>query len=121
MAALPKAEAEYTAVAKPCKEPIWLKGMIIELRDKQETTAVYCDSQSPIHISKNQRHHEKTKYIHIKLHFVRLAAKLLKIYTKENLIDILTKAVPSAKFNLCMSLIGFYRFQKALNVEKESF
>ena len=85
-------EAEYTTAAEALKEAIWLKGMITELGAKQESVAVYSDSQSAIHLSKNQSHHKKTKYIDVKLHFVRLevsrgAVKLLKIHTEENPAD----------------------------------
>ncbi|KAH9754460.1 hypothetical protein KPL71_015451 [Citrus sinensis] len=112
--ALSTTEAEYTAAAEALKEAIWLKGMIIELGAEQDSVEVYCDSQSAIHLSKNQTHHEKTKHIDVKLHFVRLevsrgAIKLLKINTEENPADMLTKAVPSAKFNLCMNLAGICR------------
>ncbi|KAK9229519.1 hypothetical protein WN944_022482 [Citrus x changshan-huyou] len=103
------AEAEYTAAAEALKKAIWLKGMITELGAKQESVTVYSDSQSAIHLSKNQSHHEKTKHIDVKLHFVRLkvsrgAVKLLKIHTEENPADMLTKVVPTAKFILCMNL-----------------
>ncbi|KAH9767170.1 hypothetical protein KPL71_011175 [Citrus sinensis] len=70
--ALSTTEAEYTAAAEAFKEAIWLKGMVSELGAKQETVEVYCDSQSAIHLSKNQTHHERTKHIDVKLHFVRL-------------------------------------------------
>ncbi|KAH9679108.1 reverse transcriptase Ty1/copia-type domain-containing protein [Citrus sinensis] len=96
------------------KEAIWLKGMVTELGAEQDSVEVYCDSQSAIHLSKNQTHHEKTKHIDVKLHFVRLevsrgAVKLLKINTEENPADMLTKAVHSAKFNICMNLAGICR------------
>ena len=59
---------------------------------------MYCDSQIAIHLSKSQAHHEKTKHLDVRLHFVRLevskgAVKMLKINTKENPTDMLTKAV----------------------------
>lgn len=60
---------------------------------------MYCDNQSAIHLSKSQAYYEKTKHIDVRLHFVRLevskgAVKMLKINTKENPTDMLTKAVP---------------------------
>ena len=112
--ALSATEAEYTAAAKAFKEAIWLKDMTAELGAKQETVTVYSDNQSVIHPSKNQSHHEKTKHIDVKLHFVRLevsrgAMKLLKIHTEENPTDMLTKVVPTAKFIICMNLAGICR------------
>ncbi|KAH9750881.1 Integrase catalytic domain-containing protein [Citrus sinensis] len=108
-------EAEYTAAVEAFKEAIWLKGMTTKLGAKQETVTIYSDSQSAIHLSKNQSHHEKTKHIDVKLHFVRLevsrgAVKLLKIHTEENPANMLTKVVPTAKFILCMNLAGICKF-----------
>ena len=88
--------------------------MVTELGAEQDSVEVHCDSHSAIHLSKNQTHHEKTKHIDVKLHFVRLkvskgALKLLKINTEENPTNMLTKAITSAKFNLCMNLAGICR------------
>ena len=76
--------------------------------------AVHCDSQSVISLCKNQMHHEKTKHIDIKLHFVRLevskgVVKLLKIHTDDNIADMLTKVVPVAKLEFCINLAGICR------------
>ena len=108
-------EAEYTAAAEAFTAAIWLKAMTTKLEAKQEYVTVYSDNQSAIHLSKNQSHHKKTKHIDVKLHFVRLevskgAVKLLKIHTKENPTDMLTKVVPTAKFILYMNLAGICRF-----------
>ena len=65
MVALSTTETEYTAAAEALKEAIWLKGMTTELGAKQESVIVYSDSQSAIHLSKNQSHHEKTKHIDV--------------------------------------------------------
>ena len=63
--ALSTTEAEYTAAAEAFKEAIWLKGMTSKLGAKRESVTVYSDSQSAIHLSKNQSHHEKTKHIDV--------------------------------------------------------
>ncbi|KAH9686286.1 hypothetical protein KPL70_014312 [Citrus sinensis] len=106
--ALSTTEAEYTAAAEAIKEAIWLRGMVTELGFEQKQITVHCDSQSAICLSKNQIHHEKTKHIDIKLHFVRLeiskgVIKLAKIHTDSNIADMLTKAVPGAKFEFCLN------------------
>lgn len=104
-------EAEYTAAAEAVKESIWLRGMVTELGFKQEQVLVHCDNHSAICLSKNQVHHERTKHIDIKLHFLRLevskgVVKLEKIHTDDNLADFLTKAVPGAKFEFCLKSAG---------------
>ena len=113
--ALSTTEAEYTAAAEAFKEAIWLKGMVSELGAKQETIKIYCDSQGAIHLSKNQTHHKRTKHIDVKLYFIRLEVskgtmKMLKVHTDQNPADMLTKAVPSVKFNFCLSLAGICSF-----------
>ena len=69
--ALSTTEAEYTAATEAVKEALWLKGLVTELGLHQKSVSVYCDSSSAIHLSKNPAHHEKTKHINIKLHFIR--------------------------------------------------
>ncbi|KAH9648835.1 hypothetical protein KPL70_025759 [Citrus sinensis] len=106
--ALSTTEAEYTTAADAIKEAIWLKGMVTDLGYEQRQITVHCDSQSAICLSKNQIHHEKTKHIDIKLHFVRLevskgVVKLVKIHTDDNVADMLTKALPGAKFEFCVN------------------
>ena len=107
-------EAEYIAVAEAIKEAIWLKGMLKELSIDQRSIMINCDSQSAICLSKNQTHHEKTKHINIKMHFIRLevlraTVKLQKIHTDKNIADMLTKPVTTAKFKLCIELAGICR------------
>lgn len=109
--ALSTTEAEYTAAAEAIKEAIWLKGMLKELGVNQRSVVIHCDSQSAICLSKNQTHHERTKHIDIKVHFIRLEVSkatvmLQKIHTDDNAADMLTKAVPEAKFKFCLDLAG---------------
>lgn len=99
---------------KPSRKLFGFKGLITELGFEQKHITVFCDSQSVICLSKNQIHHERTKHIDIKLHFIRLevskgVVKLLKIHTNDNLADMLTKPVPGAKFEFCLSSTGISR------------
>ena len=55
--------------------------------------------------------HERTKHIDVRYHFIRGVIakgdiKVCKINTRDNPIDMLTKLVPGAKFELCSSLVG---------------
>ncbi|XP_052295398.1 secreted RxLR effector protein 161-like [Citrus sinensis] len=107
--ALSTIEAKCIVAAEAVKEAIWLKGMLKELGVDQRSIMINCDSQSAICLSKNQTHHEMTKHIDIKLHFIRLevlraTVKLQKIHTDKNVADILTKPVTTAKFKLCLEL-----------------
>lgn len=55
-----------------------------------------------------------TKHIDVKLYFIRLEVskgiiQLLKIHTSNNIVDMLTKSIPSVKFELCLDLADIYR------------
>ena len=56
--------------------------------------------------------HERTKHIEIRYHFIRDVIarggviKVCKINTRDNPADMMTKPIPTAKFELCSSLVG---------------
>jgi len=54
------------ALAKGVKEGIWLKRLIDDMGMNSEITTVFCDSQSVIHLSKNQAFHVITKRIDLR-------------------------------------------------------
>ncbi|KAK9200145.1 hypothetical protein WN944_015341 [Citrus x changshan-huyou] len=94
--ALSTTEAEYMAITEAVKEAIWLQGLLENLGLAQEHINVYCDSQSAIHLTKNQVYHARTKHIDVRFHFVREIVNegkilLQKIKTVENAADMLTK------------------------------
>ena len=95
------------------KEAIWLRGLVNELGLTQKVLTVFCDSQSAIHLTKNNRYHDKTKHINIKHHFIRdvvVVGEIMveKIHTSENPADMLTKPLPITKFEHCLDLVGLY-------------
>ncbi|CAA7036548.1 unnamed protein product [Microthlaspi erraticum] len=109
--ALSTTEAEYMALTSATKEAIWLKGICEELGFDAGAVMIHCDSQSALALAKNAVHHERTKHIATKFHFIRdIVAdgiiKLYKIHTSRNPADFLTKALPGPKFELCRDL-GF--------------
>ena len=70
-----------------------------------------CDSQSAIHLAKNQVHHARTKHIDVRYHFVRDVIEegsisLIKVHTNENPSDMLTKVVSGSKFQHCLELVS---------------
>ncbi len=109
--ALSSTEAEYMAVTEAVKEAIWLQGLVTDLGFEQQEVTVYCDSQSAIHLAKNQVYHSRTKHIDVRFHFVREILeeddiKLQKIGTEDNPADMLTKVVTGIKFQHCLDLIS---------------
>jgi len=86
---------------------------VIELRVPQATNVVFSDSQSAIHLTKNDAYHSKTKHISVKYHYIRdtIAAgevTVKKVHTSENPTDMLTKPLPIAKFEHCLDLVGVH-------------
>ena len=109
--ALSTTEAEYMAMTEAIKEAIWLHGLIEDLGILQEHISVFCDSQSAIHLAKNQVHHSRTKHIDVRFHFICDIVDegdilLQKIGTANNPIDMMTKPVPLHKFKHCLDLLG---------------
>ncbi|KAI4331921.1 hypothetical protein L6164_016867 [Bauhinia variegata] len=64
--ALSTTEAEYMAITEAVKEAIWLQGLLEDLGVSQKHIVVYCDSQSAIHLAKNQVYHDRTKHIDVR-------------------------------------------------------
>ena len=104
-------KAEYMAATEAAKEAIWLQGLVEDLGLAQEQIDVYFDSQSAIHLAKNQVYHARTKHIDVRYHFIREIMEdgeiqLQKIGTKHNPADMLTKVVSGIKFKHCLDLIN---------------
>ena len=74
-----------------------------------------CDSQSAIHLAKNQVYRARTKLIAMRYHKIREWVlfddiSLSKILTTENAFNMLTMPVPIDKFKHCLDLIGVCSF-----------
>nr|KYP62382.1 Retrovirus-related Pol polyprotein from transposon TNT 1-94 [Cajanus cajan] len=106
--ALSTTEAEYMALTEAAKEGIWLRGLISDLGINQEHADIYCDSLSAICLTKDQVHHDRTKHIDVRYHFIRSERriKVHKISTLHNPADMFTKPVPKRKFDHCLDLLN---------------
>ena len=94
-------------------EATWLRGLVAELGVPHGTTVVFSDSQSAIHLTKNDAYYSKTKHISVKYHYVRdtvVVGEIVvrKVHTSENPADMLTKPLPITKFEHCLNLVGIY-------------
>ncbi|GJR93543.1 retrovirus-related pol polyprotein from transposon TNT 1-94 [Tanacetum coccineum] len=109
--ALSTTKAEYMAHTEAVKESIWLRGLLEELGVELNTVAVNCDNQGAIHLSRNHVFHERTKHINVRYHFIRevlevKTVKVLKVGTKHNAVDALTKVVHVLKLQHCLELLN---------------
>lgn len=102
-------EAEYRALRQAVGELIWLYKLLMELTVPVTLPIqIYCDSHSALHIAKNLVFHKKTKHIEVDCHFVRnqLQDGLISLHhvpTKDQLIDVLTKALTGVKHSAILS------------------
>ncbi|MCO5568583.1 hypothetical protein L7F22_022282 [Adiantum nelumboides] len=104
-------KAEYVAANEACKEAIWLGRLVADLEIKVEMPELYCDNQSAIQLTKNPVFHSKAKHIAVKYQFIREVIEdkqipLVKIHTKDNPTDLLTKALSRESFVHCRELFG---------------
>ena len=109
--ALSTTEAEYMALTEASKEAIWLNGLASQFGIHQEGVVVKCDSQSAIHLAKNQVFHARTKHIDVRYHRIRdwvEAGDIIveKVHTNDNAADCLTKPVSAEKFKHCLDLLS---------------
>ncbi|CAL9238501.1 unnamed protein product [Arabidopsis halleri] len=105
--ALSTTEAEYMALTEAAKEGIWLQKICSELGFDSESFKLNCDSQSAICLAKNSVHHDRTKHIATKVHFIRDlvndgSVNITKIHTTLNPADMLTKGLPRNAFEKCL-------------------
>ena len=69
---------------------------------------MYCDNLSVICLAKGQVHHDPTKHIDVRYHFLRTdkRVKVKKIGTTDNPTDFFTKSFPFSKFKHCLDLLN---------------
>ncbi|GJY02591.1 retrovirus-related pol polyprotein from transposon TNT 1-94 [Tanacetum coccineum] len=108
---LDKGRGRVLALTEDVKEAIWLRGLLEKLNVEVNIMAVNCDNQGAIHLSRNHVFHERTKHLNVRYHFIKevLEAKtveVLKVGTKHNVADALTKVVLGLKLQHCLELMS---------------
>ena len=105
-------EVEYVLAPMKITQVIWL-GRIIEGTDEKQkdATRLYYDNKSTITMAKNSVHHNWTKHIAIKHHFIWEVIesgemKLEFFKSKEQVSNIFTKAFSREKFKLLREALG---------------
>jgi hypothetical protein len=110
--ALSSVEAEYMAAAAATKEAVWWRRFLTELGlQPPGPTVIHSDSQGSIALAKNPDHHDRTKHIDLRYHYIReqLAAKAIKaafIGTELMLADVLTKPLGRDRHQSLVSRMG---------------
>ena len=99
-------EAEYIAAAKATQEVLGIRQTLVELGQPQQgPTHLGEDNSSTIHLSNNAVWNDRTKHIDVRFHFLRENVEmkkvlLVKVHTKENKADLLTKPLASPQLTL---------------------
>ena len=114
---LSSCEAEYVAAAVAACQGVWLSRLISEMLGRpQAKFKLFVDNQAAIALSKNPVHHDRSKHIDIKYHYIRDCVEkgqveVDHIRTREQIADALTKALGRVVFvemrqKLGMSEVG---------------
>ena len=109
--ALSMTEAEYMVTVKVLKEALWLRGLVEIFSIIQYSARVHCDSQSAIHLAKDHRYHKRIKHINVRYHKIRQwivddkVIDLVKISTKKNPADMMTRTILVDKFRASLNFI----------------
>lgn len=97
-------EAEYVALAMMATELLWLKNLLRDLgANCKESIKVFEDNQSTIHLL-HRWEHKRLKHVDIKYNFIRDLQEsniinVVYVNTKNQIADILTKALPFEQFD----------------------
>lgn len=109
--ALSSTEAEYMALTSAAKEAVFLQRLIGEITGESYVVTLCNDNQSAQKLAQNPVHHNRTKHIDVRYHFIRELVennkiKLSYLPTDRMLADILTKGLSRCKHQRCVSDIG---------------
>lgn len=110
--ALSTTEAEYIAASDASKEAIWLRRLLIQIDFLPSgPVRLLCDNESAIRLVHNPTHHQRTKHIDVRFHFIREKQAngeidINYVTTTHQLADILTKPLAAPQFSFLRSRIG---------------
>lgn len=109
-------ESEYNAISETTKDVVWVRRLLNSIGCKQpQPTKMFCDNQGAVKLSSNPEFHRRTKHIDVRYHYVREQQQLgcisvIHVGTKDQLADILTKALPGPTFQDLRKRIGVEPF-----------
>ena len=109
--ALSTCEAEYIALSVAVQEAKFLRQLIHDMFYSQEQVIIHGDNQGAIALAKNPVHHQRSKHIDIRYHYVRSEVQsgtigLEYVPTEYNIADVFTKPVSRARLNSFVNLKG---------------
>ncbi|KFD63722.1 hypothetical protein M514_24075 [Trichuris suis] len=115
--ALSSTEAEYIAMAEPCKELLWLRQLLEDFGIPQmNATTIFEDNQGCICLVESERFTDRTKHISVKYHLLKDLRERGIIDVKycpsdQMMADALTKPVSKEQLNRFARQIGLMNWQ----------
>jgi hypothetical protein len=109
-------ESEYVALTHASKNLLWLRKLLIEISvPLSGPTALFCDNQSAIILTKDGAFHARTKHIDNRFHFIRQTvanghATIPYCKTNDMIADIFTKSLARPKFTHFRELLGVVEY-----------
>jgi hypothetical protein len=108
------AEAEYYAAVSAGNEVIWLKQLLADIKEPQQTVTIHEDNNACIVLSRNPQDHKRTKHVQIKYHVLRDYVKKKELElkycpTKSQLADMLTKSLAGCHLRPHLDALGIRR------------
>jgi hypothetical protein len=109
---LSSCEAEYVVAAAAACQGVWLSRLIADLMGMKEAPVkLLMDNMSVIALSRNPVHHDRSKHIDTRYHFIRECieegrVEVEHVGTASQLADIFTKALGRLKFVELRSALG---------------
>lgn len=109
---LSSTEAEFIAAGAAATQAVWMIKILKELGQYQkDSSIIMCDNTSTIKLTKNPILHGRSKHIEVRYHYIRELVRagtieLKHCGTKDQLADVLTKAVSKDSFLKLRSQLG---------------
>lgn len=106
-------EAEYMSASAAVKEALWIRTLLNDMGLSTGCIEIFSDNQSAIKLAKNPISSLRSKHIDVHYHFTRERVALKEVVftylpTDKMIADVLTKAVPESKLNLCRHGMGIH-------------
>jgi hypothetical protein len=101
--ALSSTEAEYMALSESGRQVMWMKHLCAELNLPVDKVPICIDNNGAIFISSNPIQERRIKHIDVRYHYIRECVEngdieILRIDSKDNTADTLTKPLGRVKF-----------------------
>lgn len=109
---LSSTEAEYKSLSDACREAIWIRSLLAEMKLRPAAALpLHIDNSGAEALAQNPSHHARTKHIHTRYHFVRecLASNLVSVHhvaSKDMAADLLTKPLEKTMLVRARTMLG---------------